>query len=151
MRFIRYDIAGMLAALVFAVLYTAITFEKRLKADKTPLALIGGAAIWIIAAMTDLSSAEFAHAQEVSDAEIGSILLFLLKAMVIVAGLSILGLFDWAEMRLMKLGFTDRRLASGFLPARCDGSARAFYLQGARNTTRDPLACVRPQQPQKRP
>jgi len=97
----------ILAVLITVVAFALITFEERLTLQKTPIALIGGVLLWLIAAAHH--DGDDTHLLIEANAEIFEIFAFLFAAMVLVEGLDQLRFFDLVRSWLLKLGLRDRR------------------------------------------
>ena len=97
----------ILAVVIAIVAFALITFEERLTFRKTPIALIAGVILWLIAAAHH--DGDDTHLLIEANAEIFEIFAFLFSAMVLVEGLDQLHFFDLVRTWLLKLGLRDRR------------------------------------------
>ena len=99
--------AQYLAVAIAAIAFALFTIEERLTVKKTPVALVAGVGLWLLAAAT--GDGDHAHLLSETNAEILEIFLFLFSAMVLVEGLERLRFFDLVRSRMLGLGLGDRQ------------------------------------------
>lgn len=104
------DAIGFLAAGIFGFGYLLITLERRFVTHKSAIALVMGAALWLIAAVALGSHPELLdEALTHAGAEVFGIVAFLLGAMALIEILVHYGLFDILRMKLSALKVTDKQ------------------------------------------
>ena len=95
-----------MAVAIAAIAFALFTVEERLTVRKTPIALVAGVSLWLLAVAT--AGGDYTHLLSETNAEILEIFLFLFSAMVLVEGLERLRFFDLVRSRLLGLGLGDR-------------------------------------------
>lgn len=101
------DSTQTIAVIVAVAALALITFEERLTTQKTPIALIAGVGLWLLAAANH--DGDTTHLLIDANAEIFEIFAFLFAAMVLVENLDRLGFFELVRTWLLRLGLRDRK------------------------------------------
>jgi Na+/H+ antiporter NhaD/arsenite permease-like protein len=98
-----------LALALFVMGYVAITFERQLRTQKAPIALLLGVVLWFLVVLNGARGELLAHQLEVAAAEIFGIVIFLLAAMSLVELLTHYKFFDYVRVELTRRGLRDRQ------------------------------------------
>ena len=100
----------IILGLIFVLGYVFIALEHKTHINKSGVALVSGAILWLIVALISHDKPEISHAIAENSGEIFSIVVFLLSAMTIVELLVHFQFFDWIREQIIKKKISPKKL-----------------------------------------